>query len=95
MNNILTRYGVKIDLTNERTANYQTELIVSPKQSDYQLYPVRYKLFLRTKNFLYVPRFYYKQKCNITTWPSIELTKRIKPIDVKFEGSLRESCRFS
>jgi len=87
---MLTRYGVKLGLHDPNVAMYKDELTVSPKQSDYQRYPVRYKLYLQTKNNLYVPRFF--KRWTTPAWPSDVMCERIQIINnIQFIGTLRDN----
>jgi len=82
---ILTKFGVRVPLSmisEELKKKIETDLIVSPIQTDYDFQQIKYKIYFESKNHIYVPRFYFPYFTN-------EIKSGVQ-IQIKFEGILKE-----
>ena len=89
MNYVMTFKGVKVPIDSLNTNDVKkitTELTVEPTLSDYQQVQIKYRVYLTSKNHIYVPRFYF-QDVNMVNNTIAEG----ETINLDFKGKLRES----
>jgi superfamily II DNA or RNA helicase len=82
---LLTKFGVRVPLasiSDKTKKKIESDLTVSPIQTDYEFNQIKYKIYLESKNHMYVPRFYFPSFKN-------EIKSGIR-IQLKFEGILKE-----
>lgn len=91
----LKRYGAKVVLSELSTDDVQRireELTVSPKETEYNQYTLEhYRLYVLSRNHLYVPRFYGGKYFGSAVHLSEQAEARIESIQMQFEGTLRDT----